>query len=407
MRSIALALSVLCILSCSAPNAPEPRTGLDAFYLLHVPALECDDGAAVTQPPHLVRLTQEGGHSVITRMYPDLYFRAVKSKRDIIRDRLDAGLVMKAAGDAGEITVQGVDLDEHGVGYRLISLTGRQEEPSWWRGHAEVVPAPYLELAPAAFTSEWSMQPAPASSVYQRMIHAFRFLSDYGAGREVYSTHPSPEPPALRTEEDYITFLRSEDPGWPKRDATTVSINEHFRVLMADALEKGQILLKDGQFAVSEEVAKTYDGEEPLREIGIDVTYEGEQRKAKPPYDPRLRANRPRLVGRTIRFLATKPRDEAEGFLVTGGSTQDLDYLRRLGYTWEELRYIPDVAFLAGHMTTVPDDLKARIAKGYIRDGSLDYFPEMSFEKLAAVPNPVLLMACLPHMGREQAEKLV
>jgi len=375
------------------------------LYLLFIPALKGDDGPAARQPPHLVRLTEEKGHTTIVRMYPDLYYRKYTGKKDVTRDRLKRGLAMKEARDSGEVTVNGAAFHDRGMGYYQVSLEGKEEEPNWWHGHAKVTIAPYYELAPAPFSSEWSMQPAPPSAVYERMVHAFIFLRRYGAGRETDSTvRTSGELPALRTKEDYLAFLRAEDPAWPKRRLVTISINAHFRALMADALEKGEMSIEDGEFAVSEALKRTFQGEEPLREIDINVTFEGESIKTER-YDPRLEASRPPWIGRQIRFMAGEPPEEREEMLGYAGKT-DRQRVEKLDFTWQELRYVPDAAFLAEHMASVPDDLKERIATGYIDDDSLDYFPGISFEELAAVPNPVLLVACLPHMEREQAEGL-
>ncbi len=368
-------------------------------YALFVPALILDDHLAREAKPHLVRLVGRGRTRRIGRiLHPENYLPEYKGQKALEKalrgERLKHDLVLRRAALGSGVSIEGAVLVLAGEGpvVLLLSLEGEETGPGTWRGEGTVKGGMLGAISEdePGYRSEWLLQPAPASVIYDTMLKALEFLrgniGEAGGG-------------PLLSKEDYVTYLRSKRPRWPKRGALTLSIDSHFCGLIAEALESGRIEMKGAEFSVSEQVRGTFAEETPLASIDLNVTYEGEQRRATPPTTVREWKIYPRFTGDQIRDWAAEPEEKREYTLAYGGEG-DRKWIENLDYRLEELRYIPDVAYLAEHMTTVPEDLQPRAVDWFIRDGSATFFPHTSFEELARIPNPVLFVACLPRMKR-------
>jgi hypothetical protein len=60
--------------------------------------------------------------------------------------------------------------------------------------------------------------------------------------------------------------------------------------------------------------------------------------------------------------------------------------------TWEEIPYTPGILLLIDHLVTVDEELKQKIAEGYVRDGSLHFFEPIPYEELQQVPPLFLIL---------------
>ena len=389
---------------CYAIQSSQGKDVPEGLYALFIPALKNDTGPAFQVRPHLVRLVQQNGHTVILRVFPGIYFREFTSIDDLKHGRMRPGLRMHTDRLGKGISISGSIVFENSFGYFQISLKGSEEEPRYWKGRAEVEPAPHFGLLGGKYRSEWCMQPAPSALIYEEMVRALRLLKEDAHGHDAKHLWRPSDPPRLSTMADYVRFLRSEEVAWPKHGLVTRSIERQFRIRIADELQAGRILLNGGRFLVSEDVKKGSTGKKAIRKIDINVTCDKWLVIQTTAYDPRGDRYRPPVSGRGARHLASRAGKRREKLLV-GMDKKDREFLEALDYNWDELAHIPDIALLAEHMTTVPDDLKDKIAP-YISDGSRNYFPAMTYAQLARVPDPVLLMACLPHMQAGQAKEL-
>jgi hypothetical protein len=215
----------------------------------------------------------------------------------------------------------------------------------------------------------------------------------------------------LETREDYVEFLRGQEWPMPGRTLLWQPIDPEFRKAISDALEASRIVMREAGFAPSEEMTKSFETESPLLEIDRKVTAHGlpERERKELTRDERELENlvqyvyEPPAAARNIREIAALPKDARDKRL-SRMLKESARFVSQLDYTWDELQFVPDIAFLAGYIASVPSELQGRVAERYIGDESKDFFPRMHWNELARVPNPVLLMACLPRM-KETAER--
>jgi hypothetical protein len=374
------------------------------LYLLHIPGLGEDTMDIPNRKRHLVRLRSDRSKGTLRRVYPDLYFQEWTGFGDFWTRTLARGLaVTRNQRDGEAMTITGFIVDAPGL--FSVTLEGRKERPHCWEGQATVTLFPYGHPMRGHLTSRWSLEPAPASYVYRRMVAALDHLKNLSEGPEVYYGGPP-----LKTKDDYVAYLRGDNWPLPEGSVFWKPIEPQFREAIADALAQGRILLEREGFAVAEGVRRTFAEEEPLRIVDTKVTAHGiprperqESTEEEGRLERQIRDYRPPVTAYEVRQIAGY--SDPEAYL---GERAE-QYVAGSDYTWEELAVIPAVAFLAEHIASVPEELRDRVAQRYIRDGSEDFFPGMSWRDIARVPNPVLLLVCLPHMeqtARQQADEL-
>lgn len=407
---VALALAVPAQGAAEAP---------DNLYLLHIPGLGEDTMDQPNRERHLVRLRTEGTRTTLRRVFPEVYFGEFTRWEDLWSRQLPEGLVVTREADAETVEVKGIIV--HMPVYYAVALEGRETEPGHWEGDAKVEIFPYGHPMGGHLESRWSLQPARSSDVYRRMVKALEHLRKLSERRRPYY-----DGPPLETAEGYVAYLREGNWPLPEGSIFWKPIEPRFREAIADALAKGRIVLGEEGFAPAEEVRRTFEPEGPLRGIDMEVTAHGiPQPERKEPTDQERRMerllmeHRPPVTAYRIRQIAGYADPEAAyyRFRQRAGYADPEAYLGERaeqyvsdsGYTWEQLAIIPGVAFLAEHISSVPGDLRDEVAERFITDGSEDFFPGMSWREITGVPNPVLLVACLPRMERtakEQAEEL-
>lgn len=70
-------------------------------------------------------------------------------------------------------------------------------------------------------------------------------------------------------------------------------------------------------------------------------------------------------------------------------------------FAWEEIPYIPGILLLIDHLVTVDEEIKQKIAEGYVRDGSLHVFDPIPYEDLQQVPPLFLILYVLEKMPED------
>jgi len=80
-------------------------------------------------------------------------------------------------------------------------------------------------------------------------------------------------------------------------------------------------------------------------------------------------------------------------------------YIASQGLSVHEFCHVPDVVFLADYVSSVPAEWQD-LAERYIRDGSKDFFPELTHKQLAQVPPLFRLVLAMPKMDAQEARKL-
>jgi len=393
MKKRVLTLVIFCIfLSFANMNLmAEDQSGrFDGIYELFIPALSNDGGPAYNVDPQLVLLEESKNGITVKRMWPALYYQ--KYDEDAFKaGELAKGLVWKQDSSSDKIQISGIIVDDHVRGYWKVLLRGQKKDDAFWTGHAEVNVAGYFHLSDNIFKSEWSLQPAKRSMIYDRMLNLLNFIRRE-PDEAVRST--------LKSKKDYREFLRSSEFVRDDSGRRELPIAKRFRELTIEALNRDEIQFSDGRFSLAQRLRKSFEQETNLKEIDINVT----STDSRPAYTPSQREieNSPRFEANDINRYAKKSARWRDRHF----ESYQFDFINESGCTWDELKYVPGIAFLSNHMAGVPEDLRDKIAKGAIHDGSLEWFRGMTFDELAAVPKPVLLAACLPHMKEREAKKL-
>ncbi len=402
MRSRKIAwIALCCVMGSFFASAQAAQTSSD-LYLLQIPGLGEDTVEHPNRERHLVRLVGDGQQRRLRRVFPDLYFSEFTGWDDLWEGKLSPGLAVTGPEeDDGAVTIEGVIV---GIPmYYGVALEGRRERPGYWEGKARIKLFPYGHEWVGHMESRWCLQSAPPSRVFTHMVAALEHLRRLSEGPQVYY-----DGPRLDTAEDYVVYLREGNWPLPKGTILWKPIEPRFRNAIADALAQGWIVLTDEGFDVAREVRRAFEDEAPPRVIDMKVTAHGIPRleRKEPPQEEQrleklLRNYRPPRTADSLRRLAHWP-DREQRLAVAGERVER--FISAMDYTWDELQFIPGVAFLAEHIASVPPELQNRAAERYIRDGSEDFFPGMDWAELARVPNPILLMACLPRI-RDTAQR--
>jgi len=393
-------VSLMSIVLALALGQKDNDKAYQELYVLRLPALSPYNLSDVAATEHLVRVVRDGDRLLVEKMFPDLFRQErFANIEDIVADKVERGLGMRrSAGDT--IVVQGAVLSPPAFG-SWVDLRGNRDPKGGWHGLGFVYPLGHMANGlPGHYESEWSLEKAPPSAVYDAMLQALRFLRDEvnndPAGRQ---TAPYGQP--LTTKHDYVGFLGSKDVNWPKHGLVSLGINDHFRSEIAGALEEGRIVLRDGDFVISEQVEVLYSAENSLDQISAEVAAVG--------FMPGelMEMFRPPLRLEYLRHLAGLPAVERESLLVRAGP-EAREFLDGLQCSWEEIGFAPAIVLFAAHMAQVsPEVLQQHYTMAYIGEESRErYFPALSYWEIAAVPAPVLLLACLPKLPAERAEGL-
>ena len=375
------------------------------LYLLQIPALGEDTVEHPNNHRYLMRLYGEGGKRILRIVFPDFAFREFNVE-DFWNQGLPPGLAFTTQEDLdGAVTIAGMIVEI--PGYFSVTSEGRQERAGYWEGEAMIKLFPYGHEMRGYLKSRWCLQPAPESVVYARMVAALDHLEYLARSKSA-----GLDSARLQTRDDYVAFLRRQEWPLPRRTLSWKPIDPAFQREIADALADGRIVMREDGFAASEEVTKRFETEAPLLEIDTTVTAHGlpEHEAATLTKDERELENllryeyRPPASPYNLRELAALPK-EARDKSLRRIRKESARFVSEMDYTWEELQFIPDVAFLVGYIASCPKELQEPVAQRYINDGSKGFFPDMNCAELARVPNPVLLVACLPHMERQAKEQ--
>jgi hypothetical protein len=403
-------LLMLCAVALSAHGAEKEPDGL---YVLHIPGLGEDTVEHPNKKRHLMRLYGEGREHLLRRVFPDVTFREFTGWEDYWNQHLPPGLAFTGArtGDEG-VTISGMIV---GIPmYYSVTLEGQEGRAGSWEGEAIIKMFPYGHEWRGYMKSKWSLQPAPESFVYERMVAALDYLKHLAESKRAgLSTQE------LETRDDYVAFLRRQE--WPfhERSLGWKPIDPEFQKAIADALEDGRIVIREGGFSPSEEVRKSFENEVPLVTVNTKVTTHGTvQREVKVLTEDERRLEnllryeyRPPTTPYSIRRLATPPKvrtvthsKKSRDERLANMGKEVARFVSEMDYSWDELQFIPGIAFLAEYVASVPQELQDRVAERYITDESGSFFPGMEWEWIARIPDPVLLMACLPRM-KQTAER--
>ncbi len=349
------------------------------------------------------------------RIWPALYFEegpVVGSPqfpeqlgwKDLFRYSFKNGLKLEIKPN-GKISISGYVISDNMVACSKILLVGKKATTECWTGESTVWTGPYFKLKPWEYFSEWSLQRAPEDVVWETAVI---FLNNLNGARVMARMN------TFNYVGEVLVFLKSPtQKNWPTEDFAFKFRDSTILSIAIRALEEKKVVYSSNRFKLSEEARKHVDKQkQDLAGIDMNVTVNRSKIPPKPTtfvdsqFDPYFDKYKPPFSGRRIRLLAANPDPKARRMRLAYKGKRHIDIDKQLGYTWKELRFIPDAVFLTRDMTKVPMDLREKIINGYIRDGSRDWFSDMSFEQLHAVPNPFLLTACLPHMKAEDAAAL-
>ena len=387
---------------CSVPlSAHGAKRQFESLYLLYIPGLGEDTVEHPCKERHLVRL----GEGNLRRVFPDFYFQEFSGFQAFWKRKLSPGLDFTRNKT---VRIQGIIVDM--PMYYEVTLEGHEKEKDLWRGEAKIRLFPYARAMQGHLESKWCLQSAPESYVYGRMVDALNHLRNVAKSRRAQLKVTE-----LTTKDDYVEFLRERDWPFPGRTPAWKPIEPRFRQSIAVALEDGRILIRKDGFVPSADVKKGFGKEDALCKIETKVTAHGFPKRGVETLteDERrlkrlIQQYRPPTTADGVRELANEPKDRRRTLVASLGREIE-QFVSEMDYTWEELQFIPGVAFLAEYIASVPQELQQRVAQRYIRDGSRDFFPGKSWDEIARIPNPILLMACLPRMkqlAKNQAQEL-
>ena len=285
------------------------------------------------------------------------------------------------------------------VFFNLHLKAAEEFKPECWRGQANV--KRITRRKRQIFRSEWGLTRAPDSVVCGYLVEFINRqirrgnLSENATPqntiKELETWKSSSNPIVKYLRSDRLVDLAKEQIGQGniiirngKAKCTNISPQE----LSADTLYEKYFAFIDDQVQLPESYTKQ-----------AEPRYKLEERKYQPEGTPQgIRSSR-RLRQEEYKSIWNVRND----LKLTKDYSKDKNYL---DFTKAELKWAPGIVLLAEHLASIPKDTAKKVAEDYIEDGSAEWFDNLHYKELAVIPSPVFLVACLPHMETEQAQKL-
>ena len=142
--------------------------------------------------------------------------------------------------------------------------------------------------------------------------------------------------------------------------------------------------------------------DEPL-EISNRVTYHGPSVPA--PREPEItspadEAKRPSQSDTSMKRMAAYDRNFRSTLYSQSSIALKKQYDTVLAeLTWEEMKYTPGILLLVDHLASLDEEDQRRIAEGYVRDGSIDFFGDTPYTELQKVPPLFLILKSIDQMN--------
>ncbi|MGA1790161.1 MAG: hypothetical protein ACMUIM_01640 [bacterium] len=152
------------------------------------------------------------------------------------------------------------------------------------------------------------------------------------------------------------------------------------------------------------------DTKKPI-DISNKITYHGPPAKTLPVTVPSSeeKAKRPPIDDLGIKSLArNKPKLRERFYRASEKNLKLRAYYDKLlsELTWDEIKYTPGILLLVDHLSTLEEVDQKRIANSYVRDGSVNFFDEISYKELQRTPPLFLILKCIDHMKESDIEGL-
>lgn len=144
-------------------------------------------------------------------------------------------------------------------------------------------------------------------------------------------------------------------------------------------------------------------------EISGSVTYHGPKiiPKKATTSTPEERAKRPVSDDSGIKYIAREEPKERER-IYRGIASERKPYYDKLleELTWDEISYTPGILLLIDHLASLEEVDRGRIAKAYVRDGSVQFFDGISYEELQKTPPLFAILQVAGRMDQGEVEAL-